>query len=214
MYFKEHLPILTRDDLCNLPECLVTEIRMEKKKCFFTSLYRSPAQSSDEFDTLCSNLNLFLSNINDLNPASSVVISDSNARNSKWWSSDTETFERRTIHSLTTSAGYTQLIDQPMHVIPNSSSCIDLIFASNPNVICNSGIELCLFNKFHHNLISEELNFIIPNAECIWRSISIVDWNFLFQATSVNREVMIFNKYLRIIFHNFILNKLIICIHK
>ena len=27
MYFKEHLLILRRDDLCNLPECLVTEIR-------------------------------------------------------------------------------------------------------------------------------------------------------------------------------------------
>ena len=32
MYFKEHLPILRRDDLCNLPECLVTEIRMGKKE--------------------------------------------------------------------------------------------------------------------------------------------------------------------------------------
>ena len=32
MYFKEHLPILRRDDLCNLPECFVTEIRMGTKK--------------------------------------------------------------------------------------------------------------------------------------------------------------------------------------
>ena len=82
MYFKEHLPILGHDDLCNLPECLVTEIRMGKKKCFFMCLYRSPRQSLDEFDTYCSNFNLFLSNINDLNPASSIVIGDSNARNS------------------------------------------------------------------------------------------------------------------------------------
>ena len=74
MYFKEHLPILRRDDLCNSPECLVTEIRMGKKKCFFTCLYRSPSHSSDEFDTFCSNFHLFLSNINDLSPASSIVI--------------------------------------------------------------------------------------------------------------------------------------------
>ena len=32
MYFKEHLPILRRDDLCNLAECLVTEIRIGKRK--------------------------------------------------------------------------------------------------------------------------------------------------------------------------------------
>ena len=29
MYFKEHIPILRRDNLCNLSEGLVTEIRME-----------------------------------------------------------------------------------------------------------------------------------------------------------------------------------------
>ena len=62
--------------------------------------------------------------------------------------------------------------------------------------------------------IRELWDYKKANAECIWRSISIADWNFLFQGTSVNQEVMIFNKYLRIIFHNFILNKIIICSHK
>ena len=55
MFSKEHLPILRCKDLCKLPEDLVTEIRMGKKKCFFTCLYRSPSQSTDEFDTFCSN---------------------------------------------------------------------------------------------------------------------------------------------------------------
>ena len=84
IYFKENLLILRRDDLCNLTECLLTEIRMGKKKCFFTCLYRSPSQSYEEFGTFCSNFNLFLSNIKDLNPAFSIVIDDFNARNSKW----------------------------------------------------------------------------------------------------------------------------------
>ena len=135
---------------------------MGKKKCFFTCLYRSPSQSPGEFDTFCSNFNLFLPNINDLNPASSIVIGDFNARNSKWRSSDKETFEGRAIHSLTTSAGYIQLTDQHTHVINNSSSCIDLAFASNLNVIYNSGFELSLFDKCHHNLIFGELNFMVP----------------------------------------------------
>ena len=34
------------------------------------------------------------------------------------------------------------------------------------------------------------------NAECIWHSISSVNWNVLFQGTSVNQNVMVFNKYL------------------
>ena len=35
MYYKEHLSIIKRDDLCTLKECLVTEIKVDKKSCFF-----------------------------------------------------------------------------------------------------------------------------------------------------------------------------------
>ena len=115
----------------------------------------------NEFDTFCSNPNLFLSNINDLNPGSSTVIGDFNARTSKWWSSNKETFKSHVIHYIFTAAKYPQLIDQPTHIINNSSSCIDLIFASNPNVICNLCIKLSLLDKCHHNLIFGELNFMI-----------------------------------------------------
>ena len=190
---------------------------MGKKKFFFTCLYRSPSQSSDEFDTFCSNLNLFLSNINDLNPASSIVNGDFNARTSKWWSSDKETFEGRAIHSLTTSAGYTQLIDQPIHVINNSSSCINLVFATNPDIICSSGAKLSLFDfmiPLPPTCKRQAWNYKKANAECIRCSISSVDWKFLFQGTSGNQKVMIFNKHLMNIFHNFILNKVINCGYK
>ena len=193
MYFREHLPFLIRDDLCKLLECLVTELRMGKKKCLFMCPYRSPSQSSDEFDTFCSNLNLFLSNINDLNPTFSNVIDNFNAGTSKRWSSDKETFSGRAIQALMTSSGYTQLIDQSAHVI------------------CNSGIELSLFDKCHHNLIFGELKFMIrlpptykrhvwdykkANAKCIWRSVSKVDQNFLFQGTSLHL-MNIFHKFIQ-----------------
>ena len=35
MYYKEHLPIIERNDLCTLKECLVTVITVDKKKIFF-----------------------------------------------------------------------------------------------------------------------------------------------------------------------------------
>ena len=130
LYVFQRTPsILRRNNFCNLPECLATEIRKGKNKWFFTCLYRSPSQNSVEFDTFCSTLNLLLSNINDLNPASSVLIGYYNARTSKWWSSNEETFEGHAIHSLTTLAVYAQLIDQPTHVTNNSSSCVDLGFS-------------------------------------------------------------------------------------
>ena len=35
IYYKEHLPVIKRDELCNLNECLVLEIRIGGEKCFF-----------------------------------------------------------------------------------------------------------------------------------------------------------------------------------
>ena len=64
-------------------------------------LCRSSSQSSDQFHTFCSNPNLFLSNINNLNSASLIVTSDFNAGTSKWWSLNKENFEGRAMHSLT-----------------------------------------------------------------------------------------------------------------
>ena len=72
--------IIKRNDLCHLHECLLTEMRIGKKKCFFTCLYRSPSQTSDEFEDFCTDLNLFLSNFNDFKPACSAITGVFNAR--------------------------------------------------------------------------------------------------------------------------------------
>ena len=36
IYYKGHLAIIKRNDLCQLHKCLVTELRIGKKKCFLT----------------------------------------------------------------------------------------------------------------------------------------------------------------------------------
>ena len=145
IYYKDHLPIIKRNDLCQLHECLVTEMRIGKKKCFLTCLYRSPNQISNEFEDFCKDLNLFLSNINDLNPACSIMTGDFNARSPEWWALDKENNEGREISFLTSSGGYSQLIDQPTHITKEASSCIDLICTSNPSFISASGGELSLY---------------------------------------------------------------------
>ena len=134
---------------------------MEKRKCFFACLYRSPSQT-DEFQEFYTDLNLFLSNIDDHNPACSVITGDFNARSPQWWALDKENNEGREISFLTSSAGYSQLIDQPTHITKESSSCIDLIFTSNPSFINASGIELSLYEKWHHNLIYGKINLNVP----------------------------------------------------
>ena len=58
LYFKEHLPLIRRNDLNILQECLVTEIIVDNKKCFFACLYRSPNQNHEELENFNSNLDL------------------------------------------------------------------------------------------------------------------------------------------------------------
>ena len=68
LYFKEHLPLIRRNDLNIMQEFLLTEIIVDNEKCFFTYIYRSPNQNHEELENFNSNLNLLLSNINENHP--------------------------------------------------------------------------------------------------------------------------------------------------
>ena len=80
----------------------------------FTCLHRSPIQTSEEFEDFCTDLNLFMSNINDLDPACSVITEDFNARSLQWWGLDKENNEGREISFLTCSAGYNRFTSLPI----------------------------------------------------------------------------------------------------
>ena len=51
-----------------------------------------------------------------------------------------------------TSYGFQQLILKPTHILKNSSSCIDLIFTDQPNLITDSGTHPSLHLNCHHNV--------------------------------------------------------------
>ena len=112
--YKELLPIIQRDDISNLTECLVTEIAVKNGTVFLMCLYRSPSQNGRQFQFVCNSLDILLNNINSLNPAIAGYI------NGKCLKS---------YHCIDT-----QIIDKPTHFTNHSSSCIDLIFTSNPSI--------------------------------------------------------------------------------
>ena len=66
-----------------------------------------------------------------LHPNCSILIGDFNAKSSKLCSSDKDNKAGCELDNITTSAGYSQMIDKPTHFINESSSYIDLIFSSN-----------------------------------------------------------------------------------
>ena len=48
IYYKNYLPLVKRNDISLLNECLVCEVNVRKSKCFVTCVYRSPNQSNEE----------------------------------------------------------------------------------------------------------------------------------------------------------------------
>ena len=162
IYYKEHIPLILRDDINTLDNCLVTEIRSQNEKCFLTCIYRSLSQNQNEFKNFCTNFDILLNNINDELPLCSIVTGDFNASCSRWWKNDITNLQGQELDSLTLSAGYNQIIDKPTHVINTSMSCIDLIFCTNQSVILNHGVDVSIFDKCHHNIIYGKINTRVP----------------------------------------------------
>ena len=87
------------------------------------------------------------------NPFLMTTIGDFNAKSKNWYSQDKTSFEGKTIESITSQFGLYQLINEPTHLLENSSSCIDLIFTSQPNLVVESGV------------LQEQLNFLINKSK-------------------------------------------------
>ena len=133
MFYKDYLPVVRRDDLCALTECIVVEVNSGTKSLFFTCNYKSPSLTVDEFESYCQSRHLAVTNIDDTSLFSSVLIGDFNARCTNWWAADIDSKAGKELDSLTSTAGYTQLIDEPTHFFSGGCSCIDLIFCNIQN---------------------------------------------------------------------------------
>ena len=114
VYYKEHICLIKRDDSCTLDNFLVIEIRSQNEKFFLTCLYRSLRQSHDEFENFWIKFDILLSQINDELPICSVLAGDFNALCSIWWKNDVTNSAGKEIDFLTSSAGYTKSLANPL----------------------------------------------------------------------------------------------------
>ena len=64
--------------------------------------------------------------------------------------------------NITTSAGYSQLINKPTHFVDKTFFSIDLIFSSNLDITSNCGIQKAVHEECHHNIIYVTLNINVP----------------------------------------------------
>ena len=224
IYYKESLPIKFLN-ISNLSECLICEIIYGNKKCYIVSLYRSPSQNNEEFENFMNKFENIIDKISTPgNPNLIFIVGDFNAKLSTWNPVDVDTFEGIELGNLTSSYGLSQIISDPTHILPNSSTCIDLIFTNQPNMVTKSGVYSSLHPNCHHQITYACINFKIffpppyerkiwhygnANIESIRSSLNNIDWDRLFTNTNVNKQVEIFNNCLTNVINNYIPNKTI-----
>ena len=151
MYFKGNL-YLRQTDISFFSECLLCQININNKKGYIIVLYGSPSQTSFEFNNFQHNLDKILNDVKQLGSTFLIMLCDFNAKSKTWWTHDITTNEGVQIESLTSTYGLHQLISDPTHILPNSSSCIDLIFTDQPNLVVDSGVHPSLHPNCHHHI--------------------------------------------------------------
>ena len=119
--------------------CVKSLYKIVSLQGYIGVIYRSPRQNI-EFGNFLQILRTTTSS----NGLFTMIIGNFNARPSVWWTKDKTTTERTQLESLTIVHGFQQLISKPTHLLPQSSSCNDLIFTDQPNLIVDSGVH-CLY---------------------------------------------------------------------
>ena len=150
-YYKETLA-LRMISIPYLNERLLSEVTIVSKKCIIGTVYRSPSEYSDKFESFLSNFEFLLQDISNRNPYLTQLLGDYNARNTKWWHDDITITEGTQLETTTIIYGFQQLIDEPTHIRKNSSSSIDLIFTNQPNLIVNRGTHPSLHENCQHQI--------------------------------------------------------------
>ena len=87
VFYRNSLPLKILD-IFYLLECIVFELNTGNKFWKIVSLYRSPNQSQDDFETFTKNLELILDKIFETNPFFVITLGDFDVKLSWWYKND------------------------------------------------------------------------------------------------------------------------------
>ena len=118
------------------------------------------------------------------------------------------------------------MIKEPTHILDNLSSCIDLIFMSQPNLITQWGVHSSLHPDCHHQTIFAKVNLEIiypplyvcefrhykdATTELIRRANNEFNWQRAFLNTNVNKKVDVYNNTILTILNKLIPQESAVC---
>ena len=226
IFYKETLPLKIRHDL-SFDECIVSEIILDRKRFFFTVLYRNPHSKAQtaEFNSFLENFeNLYLKITNE-KPYAMFFTGDFNGHSQTWYPEGDTNAEGVLLDNMFSDLNLTQMISEPTHIFNEhcNPSCIDLIVTDQPNIVLDNGVRDSLDCSVKHKITFCKINFKIPhlpkyvrkvwhfnraNADLIKRAISSFPWEVnLRRHHDPNSQVNILNQTILNIMSNFVPNE-------
>ena len=133
-----------------LEECINFEIMIGGKPCRFVSLFRSPNQSEDDFESFANNFELNIDTVTVNGTFLTVVLGDFNIKSNLCFKRNKTSYECSKIDAITSQFGLQQLINEPTYIVANSSSCINSMFTSQLNLVMESGVHSSLHPNCHY----------------------------------------------------------------
>ena len=119
-----------------------------------------------------------------------MLLGDYNTRNTKWYHHDITTTEGIQYETTTTIYGLQQLTDEPTHIRKNSSSCTDLIFTNQPNLIVHRGTHPSLHENCQHQITYAKARLRVeypPPCKChVWNYAKV-------NVNEINKAISQFN---------------------
>ena len=150
---------------------------------------------------------------------------DFNVRNLEWWNGGSTNLKSTELAELAAQYSLNQIIDGPTHILPNSASCIDLIFTTETSFVNDPGVLPSLFPRCHHQLIFAKVSFTTffppvyrrriwdfsrTNVNAIRQAVNSVDGDWLLNGLNTDERVKFLTVCVLNVFYNFVPSKVII----
>ena len=125
------------------------------------TLYCSPNQNQGEFEHFLLSLENLLGNIRNQDPSLTILLGEFNDRSKIWWVHDITNNEDTQIESISLLYGFSQLISEQTYILQNASSCLDLVFTDQTNLVINSGVKSSLHENCYQQITYPKFNLPI-----------------------------------------------------
>ena len=159
-------------------------------------------------------------------PFLTVAVGNFNAKSSLWYNTHVTAYEVSKTDNVTSQFGLEQIVKETTHIVGGSSSCIDLIFTTQTNLVMESEDHYSLHSNCHHHITFVKFNlkihFLPPNEREVWhyqkanidqnrQALSEFPWGNRFANINVNEQVELFTQTIQNIISNYIPHETITC---